>query len=497
MYVKDRQIVENLRVKANNCYISLNEFTLSDLKDSVLSRNVCTSVLRNIIFQEIANFDELINFLKRILIYQVKILEREQQLIEKDLQVDLLEQEIAELLPKLVVMESNGGLFDEELKIQIDQKTAEANNLKQEVASERTIIENMKSAFTSYRVPDGVTQLSYGTPLYSVIEIDTTTLESVRSYVKYVANKFKVEAYDPYVNSDLTEYFEGYIYQVDEAYNRVLDCLNRIYKAIDSYINECLAIEYALSGHMRKGNIENSVVATILAHLPDLESYSLTFANTISLATHNLQKEKKVSLDEKTKENQDRELEESIEASGGLGSREAVVAVATQLSEKSDVPYFYGGKSKNKGFNNDWGSDQRIMVDGSEDQPKGSIAPYGLDAIGFIEWALNNGGFNTHFAEDKLDDELGQLGDVLKYNVTNLNKEVVKAGDLLYKDRNHLAIITDIDHDEKNIKVAEERSAKDGMVVIETSIANFVDENDFNSIILMEKYYEKYNDEKR
>ena len=93
----------------------------------------------------------------------------------------------------------------------------------------------MKSAFTSYHVPEGMTSLSVGTYISSSIEVDTSILESSLNYVKYVRDSFKREAYDPYITSDLTEFFEGYAYQIDIAYKKVLDCLDRLYLNIERY----------------------------------------------------------------------------------------------------------------------------------------------------------------------------------------------------------------------------------------------------------------------
>ena len=122
MYYRNRENVENLRVRANNCFIALDSFSLEDLKNTALNYYACSSVLRNIILQEISNFEELIDFLKRILVYEVKILERELVVATNETKISNLEKEIATLLPKLVL---NDVTFDDSLKKEIDLKTQE------------------------------------------------------------------------------------------------------------------------------------------------------------------------------------------------------------------------------------------------------------------------------------------------------------------------------------------------------------------------------------
>ncbi len=487
MYYRNRENVENLRVRANNCFIALDSFSLEDLKNTALNYYACSSVLRNIILQEISNFEELIDFLKRILVYEVKILERELVVATNETKISNLEKEIATLLPKLVL---NDVTFDESLKKEIDLKTQEMNHLKSDNESSRMVIENMKSAFTSYHVPEGMTSLSVGTYISSSIEVDTSILESSLNYVKYVRDSFKREAYDPYITSDLTEFFEGYAYQIDIAYKKVLDCLDRLYLNIETYINDSNAVERALYKKLRVGSLRNSDIAVIINKLPDLEDYNMAFEHLMEHANYNLKKEKKISMDKSSKVNKEKALEESIEESGGLGHREAVVAAATYLSENEKVPYFHGGSSNKEGLNEDWGKDMKISTRGSKEQPNGSYAPYGLDAKGFIEWALNNGGYHISIKDI---DSLVPLGEKLKFSSKNLCSKDVQAGDLLYKKGKHVAIITDIDKHENKIKIALEKNPEEGMVVIKSDIDDFVDNNDYDAIILMEKYYQDEN----
>ncbi len=487
MYIKNRQIVENLRIKANNCYIALDDYDLSDLKDIVLNCYTCSSILRNIILQEISNIDELIDFLKRILIYQIKILEREQDVLEKDLRLETLEKTLAEDMALAANLEANGAIeLDVTIQGKIKEETTQVNQLKQDISSSHIIIENMKSAFTTYRVPEGNKRIPYTINYYTTLEVDTLSLESARNFVKYMEDKFKREARDVYINSDLTELFEGYAYQTDRAYDEVLSCFKRMDSSLELYINDSTSLERALALHIKPSVIHSSAILTILNKLPDLDEYNASYTRLMNVANHNLQREKNISLDSSTKENKNKKLRMTIDKSGGVGHREAVVAAATYLAELGNVPYFFGGKSKELGVNSDWGSAQKIEAKGSKDQPNGSFHPYGLDATGFVEWSLNNGGYNASL--DNVS-SLKPLGDVLKFTKKNLLSAFVKAGDLLYAGKNHMAIITNIDKDKETITVAEERNLKEGLVVTKENMEDFVHNHRYDGIVLMEDYY--------
>ncbi len=489
MHYKNRQIVENFRIKANNCYLSLGEYSLNDLKESVINRYNCNSVLKDIVLQEISNIETLIDYLKRDLIYQIKVLEKEQELVDKEMQADDLEKNIVTLTQNLAeTVDSNVAL---EMKKQIDVKTKQLNHLKQETLSLKTIIENMKSAFTSYRIPDINTKLAHNVMYYGPLEVDLDVLESNLSFVKYMGDKFKTEAYNPYIDSDLTEFFEGYGYLVDDAYRLVIDCFKRLYDNLDIYINDCISLENTLIHKLKPSAIQNNDIVVTLNNLPDLESLNLTFSRIIDKANNYLEKEKKSNMDTNNIDNKNKDLNRQIAKSGGLGRREAVVAAATYLSEKVKIPYFYGGRSKDKGFNPDWMTHQKIFKSGSKEQPTGSFQLYGLDNTGFIEWSLNNGGYDVDITDEK---QLKPLGETKKFNKKNLKSDAVKAGDILYKSSKNIAIITNINKKKNTIKVASLKNAKEGMVVMKQTIDKFVEENDYDEIILMEKYYNQKED---
>lgn len=180
-------------------------------------------------------------------------------------------------------------------------------------------------------------------------------------------------------------------------------------------------------------------------------------------------------------------LQYRIDASGGLGTRGAVVAAATYLSEEENIPYFWGGKYSKVGVNGEWNTQKPIPSSGSNIQFEGVNWPYGLDCSGFVSWAIINGGFKMEVSYT------GAYLDYIKpniyiFNTQNLKSGKIKAGDLLYRN-GHIAIITDLDLSKGTIKVAEEKNVEYGMVVTTTTIEDFVKEANFNDIYSMEEYY--------
>lgn len=180
-------------------------------------------------------------------------------------------------------------------------------------------------------------------------------------------------------------------------------------------------------------------------------------------------------------------LQYRIDVSGGLGTRGAVVAAATYLSEEENIPYFWGGKYSEVGVNGEWNTQKPIPSSGSNIQFEGVNWPYGLDCSGFVSWAIINGGFKMEVSYT------GAYLDYIKpniytFNTQNLKSGKIKAGDLLYRN-GHIAIITDLDLSKGTIKVAEEKNAEYGMVVTNTTIEDFVKKTNFNDIYSMEEYY--------
>lgn len=180
-------------------------------------------------------------------------------------------------------------------------------------------------------------------------------------------------------------------------------------------------------------------------------------------------------------------LQYRIDVSGGLGTRDAVVAAATYLSEEENIPYFWGGKYSEVGVNGEWNTQKPIPSAGSDIQFEGVNWPYGLDCSGFISWAIINGGFKMDVSYT------GAYLDYIKpnvytFNTQNLESGKIKPGDLLYRN-GHIAIITDLDLSKGTIKVAEEKGAEYGMVVTNTTIEDFVIKNKFSDIYSMEEYY--------
>ncbi len=66
--------------------------------------------------------------------------------------------------------------------------------------------------------------------------------------------------------------------------------------------------------------------------------------------------------------------------------RRAVIRTACSLVGK--VNYFWGGKSLTLGWDNRWGTVQKVMTGGSTST--GTYRPYGLDCSGFVDWVFYN-----------------------------------------------------------------------------------------------------------
>lgn len=190
-------------------------------------------------------------------------------------------------------------------------------------------------------------------------------------------------------------------------------------------------------------------------------------------------------LDKGSLEYRNTVLQYRIEQAGGLGTRNAVVAAATYLSEEEDIPYFWGGKSLKNGVNPKWGQNEIVIDSGNPNQLVGSSRPYGLDCSGFTGWSIVNGGFQIGAEGTE-----AFIGYSTPYSFTadNLKNGIIKPGDLLHRN-GHIAIITGLDLEHGTIKVAEEKGTDYGMVVTEKNIDEYVAGETFTSILSMEDFY--------
>ena len=294
MYIRNKTNIENLRVKANNCYIILDEFSLDSVRDSILNRYVCSSILRNIITNEINNFNTLRDYLKSILFYQVKVIEKEQEKFNYEQEYERVNRELADLEEQRIVYLSQ-GIENPQIETLIFNKRQEANHLSNEIGNLSIVIENMKTSFTTYRTPTITTSIPLSSAYFENIEVDLNHLDSNRNYVKFLYDKFNSDAKEPYVDSDITEYFEGYAFHTDKVYDLVLESLNRIYNAFDYYINDCSNLEKSLSKQIKPGMISNSELITLLHSMPDLVEYNNKINTLLDKANATLEKEHDVS----------------------------------------------------------------------------------------------------------------------------------------------------------------------------------------------------------
>ncbi len=73
--------------------------------------------------------------------------------------------------------------------------------------------------------------------------------------------------------------------------------------------------------------------------------------------------------------------------------RRAVIKAATSLVGK--VAYFWGGKSLVIGWDDRWGTIQKVWATGSS--TTGTYRPYGLDCSGFVDWAFYNASDGAYY----------------------------------------------------------------------------------------------------
>lgn len=106
--------------------------------------------------------------------------------------------------------------------------------------------------------------------------------------------------------------------------------------------------------------------------------------------------------------------------------RRAAVETACQLVGK--VNYFWGGKSYVIGWDNRWGTIQKVVAAGNS--TTGTYRPFGLDCSGFIDWTLRNAGLPS--------DGNWYIGT----NLTAVSQADALPGDLaLYPDASHIGIV--------------------------------------------------------
>lgn len=112
--------------------------------------------------------------------------------------------------------------------------------------------------------------------------------------------------------------------------------------------------------------------------------------------------------------------------------RRAVVEAALRLVGK--VPYFWGGKSSAIGWDDRWGTLQKVTS--PESSTKGIYLPYGLDCTGYLDWAFRNAGLPS--------DGHWYIGT----NLTATTWEQAQPGDIaLWSDDSHVGLVVGRDRD--------------------------------------------------
>lgn len=159
-----------------------------------------------------------------------------------------------------------------------------------------------------------------------------------------------------------------------------------------------------------------------------------------------------------------------INQAGGIGTGKAVAAAATYLYDHEYVPYFWGGKQygSTPGFNMEWGKMYVMESPGSDKQKQGEQYPYGLDCSGFTHWAMITAGFNSSAISTE---DYPPIATSHPFTADTLYSGSIEPGDFLYHD-GHIAIVTNIDFENNEITVIEEKGADEGMI---KTVASFDD----------------------
>ena len=112
--------------------------------------------------------------------------------------------------------------------------------------------------------------------------------------------------------------------------------------------------------------------------------------------------------------------------------RRAVIKVATSLVGK--VAYFWGGKSLVIGWDDRWGTIQKVWATGSS--TTGTYRPYGLDCSGFVDWTFYNASDGAYYPSRGA----GTYGQHA-YS-TNISWEEAMTGDLVFTpEDSHVGIV--------------------------------------------------------
>lgn len=138
-------------------------------------------------------------------------------------------------------------------------------------------------------------------------------------------------------------------------------------------------------------------------------------------------------------------------------ARQRVVEKALSLVGK--VNYFWGGKSSAIGWDNRWGTLQKVTAAGSPST--GTYRPFGLDCSGMIDWALRNAGLPS--------DGNWYIG----VNLTGISSGNAQPGDMaLFADASHIGIVVGR-NEAGNLLVCHCSSGQNDVVITEASASGF------------------------
>ena len=187
----------------------------------------------------------------------------------------------------------------------------------------------------------------------------------------------------------------------------------------------------------------------------------------------------------------------SLVSSYGYKTRGAVAASALYLATyKYDLPYFWGGKYVQKGFNPEWGCPHRVYGENHCTRVTGtSECEWGLDCTGLVSWAFAQAGFNYNvIRQDSLSE--GSWGnfnarthkyDFNKNNMYYINQ--IKPGDIVHRE-GHVGLVIGVDT--SRIQIVEMLGPLFVSTLDKTTGRGLSKQKGFTDFVLMDEFYMMY-----
>ena len=193
-----------------------------------------------------------------------------------------------------------------------------------------------------------------------------------------------------------------------------------------------------------------------------------------------------------------RELDDLMQ-SYGYKTRDAVAAAAVYLATyKYNIPYFWGGKTTQKGFDINWGCRRNHKTEHNCSKPMASdnsYCEYGLDCAGFTRWCFIQAGFDTNILRGEEQSE-GKWGNfdakAHRYDFNSGNQyyiNQIKPGDIVHRP-GHVGMVIGVDNE--YIQVAEMKGPILIDVIRKSNGTSINSQSNFTDFVLFDDFYKEY-----